>query len=111
MLHTMNLNDLPFNQIKSGTKRVEMRLYDQKRQLIKTNDDICFTNVTTGEKLNVKVTAIRVFKNFFELYSFYNDKTVLGYNKNERANPEDMGAYYSDENILLYGTCAIEIQL
>ena len=32
MLHKMKLNDNPFERIKNGTKTVEFRLFDEKRQ-------------------------------------------------------------------------------
>lgn len=35
MIHKMKLNESPFERIKNGTKTVEFRLYDPKRQMIK----------------------------------------------------------------------------
>ena len=32
MLHKMKLNENPFERIKNGTKTVEFRLFDEKRQ-------------------------------------------------------------------------------
>ncbi len=40
MIHYMNLADDPFEQIASGNKTIELRLYDEKRQKIKVNDFI-----------------------------------------------------------------------
>ena len=34
MIHKMKLNENPFERIKNGTKTVEFRLYDEKRQQI-----------------------------------------------------------------------------
>lgn len=48
MVHEMKLQRQPFEGIKSGKKRIEMRLYDEKRSLIKVGDDICFTDMETG---------------------------------------------------------------
>lgn len=44
MMHKMNLDINPFNHIKCGTKTIELRLYDEKRQLLKEKDMIEFTN-------------------------------------------------------------------
>jgi len=33
MLHKMKLKQEPFDKIKKGTKTMELRLYDEKRQL------------------------------------------------------------------------------
>ena len=32
MLHKMKLNEGPFERMKNGTKTIEFRLYDEKRQ-------------------------------------------------------------------------------
>ena len=55
MKHEMKLNNGPFEQIKNGTKTIELRLNDEKRQLLKPNDLIEFTNRSNGEKLLVKI--------------------------------------------------------
>ena len=34
MVHDMKLNDKPFNEIDKGTKKIELRLYDEKRSKI-----------------------------------------------------------------------------
>ena len=41
-MHEMRLHNSPFKLIKSGTKTIEMRLNDEKRQLIKVGDSIKF---------------------------------------------------------------------
>ena len=110
MKHLMNLKPNPFNAIKGGFKRVEMRLYNHKQKQIKPGDDIQFTNEENGEKLLVKVIDIKAFKNFEALYENY-DKTLLGYMPNEIANPSDMLQYYSAQDIEQTGVCAIEIKL
>ena len=56
MLHKMKLNESPFERIKNGTKTIEFRLYDEKRQKIKIGDKIEFSKVPDmQEKLVVDV--------------------------------------------------------
>ena len=43
MLHKMKLNKSPFERIKNGTKTIEFRLFDEKRQQIKVGDKIEFS--------------------------------------------------------------------
>ena len=43
----MRLKNGPFKAIKSGTKKVELRLNDEKRKLIKEHDIIEFENRIT----------------------------------------------------------------
>ena len=109
MIHELYLHDEPFKQIKYGTKRIEMRLNDEKRKLIKVNDQIKFTNRTTNEELIVDVVDITQYSSFKELYE-KNDKKLLGYKDDEVASPTDMSKYYSEEQINKYGVLAIRIR-
>lgn len=109
MTHFMKLKNEPFMSIKNGLKTIEMRLFDEKRQQIKVDDTIEFTNIVSLEKLKVKVIALHKFKNFEELYSHFN-KTQLGYKQTENANPNDMNQYYTNDDIEKYGVLGIEIK-
>ena len=109
-VHKMNLNDAPFKLIKAGSKTVEMRLYDEKRQLLKTGDVIIFTNNMTEETLTVSVAGLYRYKDFTDLYA-HHDKISIGYLPQEKAEPGDMLLYYSEELIEKYGTLAIKIKL
>ena len=109
-IHEMYLNHKPFSSIKAGTKTIEMRMFDEKRQQIKVGDKIEFTNRTTKEKIKVKVLNLHIYKDFKELYSHFN-KISLGYDKTENAKPEDMEQYYPIKEITKYGAVGIEIKL
>lgn len=109
MIHNMNLQNTPFEKIKSGKKTVEMRLYDEKRQWILSGDTIEFTNESNNEKLYCKVCSIYTFKDFKELYKFF-DKKVLGYSEEEKASHKDMLQYYSKKDIKENGTVGIVIK-
>lgn len=110
MEHNLTLYDAPFKLIKSGLKTIEMRLNDDKRKRIKVNDTIVFENIISKEKISVVVTSKKSFKSFEDLYAYY-PKEKLGYSPNEEANPKDMLIYYKNENILRFGTVAIQIEL
>lgn len=109
MKHNMKLNNEPFLQMKYGMKKIEMRLYDEKRRKIKKGDMIEFCNVETGETLKRTVTEIHLFPNFQELYEAF-DKNLLGYTKNQEALPTDMEQYYDLEEIKKYGVVGIELE-
>ena len=108
--HEMRLNSVPFTAIAEGRKRIEMRLFDEKRSAIQTGDVILFTDVGTGALMRCKVIALHVYPNFEKLYEKH-DKTELGYAADERAKPQDMLAYYSREEIERYGVVGIELAL
>ena len=109
MKHEMRLHDEPFELIKAGTKTIELRLYDEKRQQIQVGDEIEFTNRVTNEKQLTKVIAMHIYSCFADLYRDY-DKVSLGYAKDEEAKPEDMELYYSKEEQEKYGVVGIELR-
>lgn len=105
----MNLWPEPFAAIKNKAKTVEMRLFDGKRQQLKTGDLIIFSNLKTGEKIIVEIIELKRFSSFEELYANYS-KIEIGYKNEELADSKDMLAYYSEESIAKYGVLAIEIK-
>lgn len=111
IIHYMKLNSEPFEKIKSGKKTVELRLNDEKRQLVNVGDIIEFTKLYSTERLavRVKVKAVYKFANFKELYEAF-DKTALGYGEDETADYKDMEKYYSAEKQNKYGVLAIVME-
>ena len=103
------LNEEPFKKIEAGTKTVELRLYDEKRRLLKTNDYIEFTNPDGKRNLTVLIEDLQVYKSFAELYKSC-DKASMGYAEEDTADPDDMKKYYSDEMQKKYGVIAIKIK-
>lgn len=108
-LYEMRLQPAPYAAIENGKKTVELRLYDEKRRKVKAGDFILFTNLQTEQSLYTQVLAVTVFQDFERLYAAY-DKTSLGYAADEEANPTDMQAYYSAEDIQKFGVVAIELK-
>lgn len=108
MTHAMNLWDDSFQAVKEGWKTVEMRLNDEKRSLIHVDDTIVFTNTKTKETISCKVINVYRYPSFFELYNSH-DKVSIGYKDGEIANPDDMLAYYTREQIEKYGVVGLEL--
>lgn len=104
----MRLHPEPFEKIKNGTKIIEMRLFDEKRQKIQIGDKIEFENRANGDKVTAIVMALYRFSSFEELYRALN-KRDLGYEDDEEAKPEDMSQYYSEDDIRQFGVVGIEI--
>ena len=109
MKHEMKLNNGPFKNIKNGTKTIELRLNDEKRQLLKIKDLIEFTNRETLEQLLVEIENLYHYPSFEELYKHF-DKIAMGYKEDEEANPKDMEKYYSKEEQEKYGVLGIKIK-
>ena len=107
----MKLNAEPFEMIKSGKKIYELRLFDEKRQLIKSGDQIEFSCTKSQEKLLVSVVGVLPFSSFADLYSTLSPLEI-GYTEQnfKTATPLDMQKYYLDKEQEKYGVVAIKIQ-
>lgn len=69
MEHTMRLLPEPFEAMKSGSKTIEIRLNDEKRQKVKIGDTIVFHKLPEGkEKLSARVLDLLYYKDFKSLY-------------------------------------------
>ncbi len=108
--HTMNLVPSAFRKMADGSKTIELRLYDPKRKAIAVGDHILFRNTETDEQREVVVQALHTFPSFEELYKAL-PLECCGYTKEEvlYAHPDDMYAYYTDEQIKRYGVLGIEV--
>lgn len=109
-MHEMRLHDKPFSLIKNGHKTIELRLYDEKRQLIRIGDIIQFENRLTGERISTKVLNIYKYRNFCELFEHFS-KEELGFCQDETADYKDMELYYSIDEQEKYGVVGIQIEL
>ena len=107
MLHKMKLKESPFEKIKNGTKTIEFRLYDEKRQQIKIGDKIEFSKLPDlQEKLVVNVVELYKEKNFEDLFrKIYTDEEEI------KKNTNSMYEYYSHEKEKQYGVLGIKISL
>ena len=109
-IHEMKLRPEPFAKIKSGTKTIELRLYDEKRQKIQVGDVIIFTSTESGEQIRSIVKKLHRFDSFEVLYKSL-PLLKCGYTPEDvdTAQPSDMEAYYSTEEQQKYGVVGIEL--
>lgn len=107
MLHKMKLNKSPFEKMKNGTKTIEFRLFDEKRQQIKVGDQIEFSKLPTlQEKLLVNVIELYRENTFEDLFiKLYNDEVEI------EKKIKSMYQYYSPEKEEQYGVVGIRISL
>lgn len=110
MVHNMKLHSSPFERTKSGEKTIELRLFDEKRQQIKTGDKIVFTNTANGEMLNTTVVKLHRYNSFKGLYKSL-PLLQCGYTREniDKATSSDMEQYYSVEEQNKYGVIGIEL--
>ena len=107
MLHKMKLNESPFERIKNGTKTIEFRLYDEKRQQIKIGDQIEFSKLPDlQEKLLVDVMDLYKEDTFEYLFRklYLDEEEIIRKTKS-------MYHYYSTEKEKEYGALGIKIKI
>ena len=105
MIHEMKLKEDPFERIKNGTKTIEFRLFDEKRQQIKIGDMIEFSKLPElKEKILVEVLDLYRDESFEKLFKkLYNDKEEI------KRKTQSMLKYYSHNQEKEYGVLGIKI--
>lgn len=82
MQYKMDLSEFSFNKIKAG-RRVDMRLFDKKRQSLKIGDMIEYENINNPhEHIECLVQGMAVFDNFRNLIDCLTPQ-MLGYDNKE----------------------------
>lgn len=110
MTHYMKLNPEPFDKIASGRKTIELRLYDEKRKLVKPDDEIIFTHIQNPcRSISVIVDSVITAASFESLFKHislvdcgYEEKMITG------SNHLDMNQYYSEEKQQQFGVVGIK---
>ena len=82
MQYKMDLSEFSFNKIKAG-RRVDMRLFDKKRQSLKIGDMIESENINNPhEHIECLVQGMAVFDNFSNMIDCLTPQ-MLGYDDKE----------------------------
>ena len=112
MEHKMKLQPKYYNFILNGTKRIEIRLNDEKRQQIKIGDTINFLKEPElNESFKVKVIGLLRYNTFLDMFNDFDitilaDKTMT---KKELINVLEQ--FYPKEKQMQYGVLGIRIEL
>lgn len=110
MIHRMKLDPEPYLLIKSGVKKIELRLNDEKRQQINPGDFIIFINKETKHQITVKCINIQKYKTFEEMFLSHEDLNNFGLGTtNVNDMVDKMHQIYSTEKESEYGVVGIEI--
>ena len=106
----MKLMPEPFELIRGGKKKIELRLYDEKRKKICVGDLISFS--CGNDKLNAKVVDLYKENDFLTLFNKY-PMTDMGFSSGTSAleGAEQMREYYSEQKEKEYGVLGIKIKL
>lgn len=108
MKHYMKLREDPFRRIVEGKKNIEYRLYDDKRKKVCVGDYIEFTNMNTGEVVNVEVLELYLADTFDKLRD---DLVYRGFIGSNDFIPQNMEKYYTKEEQAQYGVVGFLIRV
>ena len=100
-----------FEIVKNGTKRVECRLYDEKRKKMKIGDELVFLKrPLEEEKIVTKIVNLKIYDNFNELVKYYDIERLYLSSLTKDDFVKLLGRFYSDDEQEKYGVVAIEFE-
>ena len=112
MVHKMKLQPKYFDYIKYGTKRIELRLYDEKRKNIQLDDEIIFLKEPEQtESIKTKVVALLRYKSFADLLDDFDISVLADNSLNKEELLKILQDFYSIEEQLEFGVLGIKIEI
>lgn len=112
MEHKMKLQPKYYNYILNGTKRIEIRLYDEKRQQIKIGDTIKFIKEPDLiEAFNAKVVGLLRYNSFADMFDDFDISVLSDKNMNKKELLKALEQIYPKERQDKYGVLGIRIEL
>ena len=106
----MNLRPKYCDFIKDGTKRIELRLYDEKRRSIQLGDIIEFAK-SDDEKFKAKVVGLLRYNSFANLFEDFDISILADSSMTKQELLEVLGEFYSEEKQAEFGVIGIRIKL
>ena len=108
----MKLQPDYYNYILNGTKRIEIRLFDEKRQQIKIGDTIKFLKEPELiESFNVKVVDLLRYNNFEEMFKDFDISVLADKSMTKEGLINVLEQFYTKEKQEQYGVLGIRIEL
>ena len=112
MNYEMRLNPKYFNYIKNGTKRIEIRLNDEKRKNLKVGDQITFLKESELYKqIKARVVHLTIKRSFKELVDSFDISQYADASETKEKFLNDLYSFYTKEQERTYGVIGIEIEL
>ena len=112
MEHILKLKPKYFNYINKGTKRIELRLYDEKRKKINIGDTIIFQKEPELDiTMKVKVIGLLRYNTFEELFEDFNIEIMADKSMTKQDLLDVLQEFYSIEKQKQYGVLGIRIEL
>jgi len=110
MEHQMKLSKVPYDAIANGTKVIESRLYDEKRQQINLDDEIVFSeNDHPENSVRTKVIGLLRYALFKDLFADHDPALFAGESRDFLHT--QIKQFYSDDDEQKYGVIGVRVQL
>ncbi len=109
-IHEMNLQPRFYDYIKNGTKRIELRLFDEKRQKIQLGDIIEFSALE-NESLKAEVIGILRYRTFAELFEDFDISVLADDSMTKDELLGILGEFYTPEKQKEFGVVGIRIKV
>ncbi len=111
-MHTIKVQPLFYDYIKLGTKRIELRLLDEKRSLIKLGDVIRITKEPDNiEYTDVIVTGLLNYKTFKDLLTDFDISILADVNYQKEKLLAELEKYYPKTKQEEYSALGIRFEL
>ena len=110
--HEMKLQPEYFDFILHGTKRIEIRLNDEKRQLIQIGDTIEFKkNPELKETFKTKVIGLLRYNSFEDMFKDFDISVLADKSMTKEELIHALEQFYTKEEQNKYGVLGIQIEL
>ena len=110
MQHTLKLQPRFFDFIKNGTKRIELRLNDKKRQKIKVGDTITFyKEPALQETLTARVVELLPYPTFADLVADFDIDILADQSMTKAELLASLNQFYTPTAQAQYGVVGIRL--
>ena len=111
MEHELKLQPRYYEYILNGSKDIEIRLYDEKRQKINIGDIIIFKKEPElNESFKVKVVGLLRYENFEGLFEDFGVDRLADKSMKKSELLEELEKFYTKEKQKEYGVLGIRIE-
>ena len=108
--HGMNLQPKYFDFMKDGTKRIELRLYDEKRSQIELGDIIEFSK-PENDKLKAEVIGLLRYNSFKDLFEDFDISILADASMTKDELLDALSEFYTPEKQAQYGVIGIRLNM
>ena len=111
-MHEMKLQEEYYDYILNGTKRIEIRLYDEKRRKVKLGDTIKFLKEPNlDESFNAKVIGLLRYNTLEDIFKDFDISILADQSMTKGELLKVLEKFYSKDKQEEYGVLGIRIEL